>query len=454
MKVIVIGAGVVGYTIAEKLSSEGHDVVVVENNEIIIKDVKESLDVNVVEGNGSSPKVLREAGIEQADMVIAVTDSDEVNMIACLIASTQTKIPKKIARIRNPDYTAYQKLFEEGPLTLDFNINPARAAAERILKIIDVPGATDVIEFSHSDVKLVGIKLSGASAMLGKRLMNLKELHPDNRVLIASIYRGAETIVPDGGTVLKKDDTVFVVTIKSEIPRILKMFDKGERVGKKVMIIGGGYIGSYLAECLEQRNFMVKIVERDSARCTYLAESLKKTLVLHGDGTDQELLKEEGIEDIDTFIAVTNDEEDNILVSLLAKSMGASRVITLIDKPEYISLISSIGVDVVVSPRLASVNTILQFVRKGKVVSVTTLMEERMEAIETIAMETSGIVNKPIKKIKFPRGSIIGAIIRGEDAIIPDGDSIINPGDDVVIFSLKKAVPKVEKLLMVKLEFF
>lgn len=454
MKVIIVGAGVVGYTIAEKLSSENHEVVLIERDEARVKKVKESLDVKVIEGSGSSPRVLKEAGIEHADMLIAVTDSDETNMIACLVANMQTRVPKKIARIRNPDYTGYPGLLSEGDLSIDFNINPARAAAERILKIIDVPGAYDVIDFSKGVVKLIGIRLERESELVGKRLQDLKALHPDNKVLIASIYRGSETIVPDGRVELKEDDLVFVVTVPLGISRVLKLFGKGEGVGRKFMVVGGGYIGLYIARHLEERNFLVKIIERDEKRCSYLAEVLDRTLILHGDGTDQELLKEEGIEDIDTFIAVTNDEEDNILISLLAKSLGASRVITLIDKPEYISLVSTIGVDVVVSPRLASVSSILQFVRKGKVLSVTTLMEERMEAIETIAMDTSDMVNKPIKKIKFPKGAIIGAVIRDDTVIIPDGETVIHPGDDVVIFALRKVVPKVEKSLMVKPEFF
>lgn len=454
MKVIIIGAGVVGYTIAQRLASEGQDVVVIEKDGTKVKEINDTLDVKVIEGNGSSPKVLKEAGIEHADMVLAVTDSDEVNMIACLIAGLQTKIPKRIARIRNPDYTGYPELFREGSLAIDFTINPAVAAAERILKIIDIPGATDVVDFAKGLIKLVGIRLDKGSKPVGKRLKELNELHPDNKVLIASVYRGPETIVPDGGEVLREGDLVFVVTVSAGIASVLRFFGKGEEPGRKVMIVGGGGIGAYLAKKLEERNFIVKVIEKDAKRCSYLAEVLKKSLVLHGDGTDHELLKEEGIEDIDTFIAVTNDEEDNILISLLAKSMGVGRVITLIDKPEYVSLTSKIGVDVTVSPRLASVSSILQFVRRGKVISVTTLMGERMEAIETIAMETSDIVNKPLRDIKFPGGAIIGAVVRGGEAIIPNGDTVIHSGDDVIIFALRGSVPKVEKSLMVKLEYF
>ncbi len=454
MRVIVIGAGVVGYTIAERLASEGQDVVVIEKDEKRVKEIKEALDVKVIQGNGSSPRVLKEAGIDEADMVIAVTDSDEVNMIACLIANTQTRIPKKIIRVRNPDYTGYKELFLGGPLGIDFNINPALVAAERILKIIHVPGATDVVDFSEGAIKLVGIRLGKESEVIGKRLRDLKELHPHNRVLIASIYRGMETIIPDGSETLEEGDHLFIVTVPEEIPKVLQLFGKREPAGRRVMIVGGGYIGSYIAGNLEKEDFLVKVIEKDEERCNYLAQVLEKSLILHGDGTDQELLKEEGIGDVDTFVSVTNDEEDNILISLLAKNLGAKRVIALVDKPEYVSLVSTIGVDVVVSPRLASVGSILQFIRRGKILSVTTLVEERVEVIETVAMETSDIVGRPIKEIKFPEGAIIGAVCKGERAMIPDGETVIDPGDKVVIFALRKAIPRVEKALMVKLEFF
>ena len=451
MRVIVVGAGIVGHTIAKKLSSEGQDVVVIEKEEKRLNDLSETLDVKLVHGSGSSPKALLEAEIERSDMVIAVTDSDEVNMIACLIAGTQSKVPKKIARIRNPDYTHLTALLEEGNLNIDFTINPERVAAERILKILEVPGATDIVDFSNGLVKLIGLRLDEDCPLLGKKLNDLRQEH---KILLSGVYRGSRTIVPRGNIVLKAGDLVFVVTVPESINKVLNLFGKSEEAGRKVVIVGGGNIGMYLAQKLGEMNFQTKIVERNEQRCSFLAETLEKTLVLHGDGTDEELLREESIENVDTFIAVTSDEEDNILISLLAKNLGASRVISLINKPEYISLISSLGVDIVVSPRAASVSGILQFVRRGKVVSVTTLMEERMEALETIAMETSDIVNKPIKKIKFPEGAMIGAVVRGDEVIIPDGETIVKPDDKVIIFALHKSVAEVEKSLMVKLEYF
>jgi len=270
-----------------------------------------------------------------------------------------------------------------------------------------------------------------------------------------AIYRGSETIIPNGSTVLEEGDLVFTVTIPEGIPNLIKLFNRKEKSGSKVMMVGGGDIGFYLAQWLEKKGFSVKVIERNEARASFIAERLKKAIVIRGDGTNQNLMIEENVKDIDTFIAVTNDEEANILASLLAKRMGAERCIALIDKPEYLSMVSTIGIDVAVSPRLASVSGILQFVRRGKILAVTQLMEERVEAIETIAMETSDIVSRPLKELKFPHGALIGAVVKdGSDVIIPTGETLINPGDKVIIFTLPKVVPKIEKMLMVKPEYF
>lgn len=455
MHAIIIGGGVVGYTIAKKLSSEGQEVVLIEQDEKKVRDLQESLDVRIIHGSGSSPSVLTEAGIEKAEMVIAVTTSDEVNMVACLIAGTQSKVPKKIARIRNPEYINYTKIFEKEYLDLDLNIKPEKVAAERILKIIEVPGAIDVVDFAEGRFKLVGCRLTIDSPCIGKSPKDIDELRSEKNTVIVAVYRGSETIIPDGTTILKLDDIVFAMTIPDHAAKYIQIISgKGEKSGKKVMIVGGGEVGFYLAGELEKNNYKVKIIERNAKRCEFLAEHLDKSIVLQGDGTDQDLLLEENIKDVDTFVASTNDEEANILTSLLSKRLNNERCITLIDKPEYLSMVSTIGIDVVVSPRLSSVGGILQFVRKGKVLSVTTLMEERVEGIETVAMETSDIIGKPLSKIKFPKGIIVGAVVKDETAIIPCGETIINPGDKVVVFTTKNMVSKLEKILAVKPNFF
>ena len=455
MRVIIIGAGVVGYTIAKKFSSEGQDVVLIEQDKRRIKAVKETLDVRIIHGSGSSPQVLMEAGIEKADMVIAVTNSDEVNMIASLIAETQSRVPKKIARIRNPDYINYTRIFEKDYLDLDLNINPEKVAAERILKIIEVPGAVDVVDLADGRMKLVGCRLKADSRLVGKRTGEVRGLANGTQIIIVAIYRNTDTIIPTGDTILKAGDLVFSLTLAETASNIPKLFGDGQARTSSALIVGGGDIGFYLAEKLEDiKGYQVKIIERNEARCAFLAEKLDKTIVISGDGTDQELLKEENVAETDTFIAVTDDEEANILTSLLAKRLGTQRCISLIDKPEYLSMTATVGIDVAVSPRLASVSDILQFVRRGKILSVKTLMEERVEAIETIAMETSDIVGVPIKDANFPKGAIIATVIKDGEIIIPNGDTVINPGDKVVIFALMKTISKVEETLMVKPEFF
>lgn len=455
MNIIIVGAGVIGSTIAQKLSREGHDVVVIEKDEKKIRELEESLDARIIQGSGSSPHVLMNAGIEKTDMVIAVTNSDEVNMIACLIAGTQSRVPKKIARIRDRDYASYTRIFEQDYLDLDLNINPEKMAAKRILRIIQVPGAVDVIDFVEGKLKLVGCRLTSECPAVGKKAKKLKKVGQNGKLRIVAIYRGSETIIPKESTVLASGDLVFALTLTDDTKNLLKLL-KGtdEQTGKKVIVVGGGDVGYYLAERLEGEGYQVKIIENNEKRANFLAENLDKTIVIRGDGTDKNLLLEENVSETDTFIAVTDDEEANVLTSLLAKRLNAERCITLIDKEEYLSMVSTIGIDVAVSPRLESVSGILQFVRRGKIVSVTTLMEERVEALETVAMETSDIVGVPIKNIKFPQGAVIGAVVKGEEVMLADDDAVINPGDKVIIFALRETISKVEKSLMVKPEFF
>ena len=425
----------------------------IEQDAAKVKHAKESLDVRIIHGSGSSPQILIEAGIDRAEMVIAVTNSDEVNMVACLIADTQSRVPKKVARIRNPDYLNHTTIFDSKHLNLDLIINPEKVAAERILKIIEVPGALDVVDLLGGSLKLVGYRLKSSSHIVNKKIREFKGEYPET--VIVAIYRGSETIIPNGDTPLKADDMVFAITRADNTDSLVRLLGNGDKKSaSKFIIVGGGDIGYALAKPLEERGYNVKIIEKNEARAAFLAEDLDKTVVLSGDGTDRELLKEENIADTDTIVAVTNDEEANILTALLAKRLGVKRSIALVDKPEYLSMVSTIGIDVAVSPRLATVSDILQFVRKGKILSVKALMEERIEAIETLAMETSDIVDRALKDIKFPNGALVGAIVRDDELMMPTGDTVVRPKDRLVIFALRKAIHKIEKLLMVKPEFF
>lgn len=454
MQILIIGAGEVGYNIAKRLSSENKDVVVIDPNEARLKRVRENLDIQTVCGSGSSPKTLLDAGLKQTEMLIAVTDSDEVNMIACLIAGSQANIPVKVARVRNPEYAENTTILDKNHLDIHLAISPERETAKVILKVLDVPHATSVYDFLEGKVRLFSMKIESDCPLAGKSLKELHFLHPGEKVLIPAIFREGRIIIPGGEERILADDEVFAVTETGNVERVVGFFGyKAEKI-KRVMIAGGGRIGFYVAKYLEEQGVNVKIVERNEERCEEIAAELEKTVVLAGNVSDKELLAEENISDTDCFIAVTNDDEANILSSLLAKQMGARKVITVLNSPSYISLISKVGIDVPISPRTTTVSSILQYVRKGKVLSVTSIHEEDAEAIEVVALETSDIVNRPLKELKEPKGAIIGAIEREGRVIIPRGEDMVLPGDKVLIFTQRSSIPDVEKSLMVKMEFF
>ncbi|MBN2438638.1 MAG: Trk system potassium transporter TrkA [Deltaproteobacteria bacterium] len=455
MKVIIIGAGEVGYHIADSLSREGVDTVVIDRNEERLHEISEALDVQTVLGSGSSPEVLKKAGMAQAEMVIAVTDSDETNMIACLLASTQCQIPIRIARIRNVELNSGDcSLFGTDRLNIDLCINPEREAVNNVTDLLESPGAAEVFSFAGGRIRLLGFQIDPGAAVIGKRLSDLRAMEPDLKVLITAIVRGDKLTVPSGASIIEDGDYLFAVTDAAHVRELLRFFGKKTEPPRRVIIIGGGNTGLMLAEAIEERNIAVKIVEKKQGRCEILASLLQKAVVLHGDGTSQELLREENIEETDFFIAVTNDEEANILGALLAKQLGARKVISLINRIDYIPLVSRVGIDGVINPRHSAIRKILHYIRKGKVISVTPLRDEKAEAFEFIALETSEITNRPFKEIHFPRGTIVGAISRGEEIIIPDGNSVIRPGDHVIIFSPHSAIGEIEKLLTVKLEYF
>jgi len=457
MKIIIIGAGEVGYNLAKKLSKEGHDVVVVDHNPEKVREIHDSLDVGALLGKGSSPGVLKQAGMEEAELVIAVTDSDEINMVACLIAGTQSKIPKRIARIRNAEYTVETRIFDEEHLDIDLCINPEMETARTIVRLIENPGSADFAEFAEGRVELIGVKIDEDSYVTGKRLRELQEVRsrfPDLKVLIVAISRGDEIIIPRGDETIFVGDILYAVVDQHSVRSVLHYLRKEENPVRRVFIADGSAIGFEVARQLQDSGITVRMVEKETTKCQQMAERLDKVLILQGEATDQSLLREEGIEEADFFISVSDDEDANILASLLAKRLGARKTITLVRHLHYLSVLPTIGIDAVVSPRLSAIGRIMHYIRKGKVLSVATLREEDAEVIETVALETSDIVNRPIRSVKFPKGAIIGAIVRGGDVIIPGGNDVILPEDRVVIFALQSAIPKVEKKLMVKLEYF
>jgi trk system potassium uptake protein TrkA len=454
LSIIIVGAGEVGFHIASRLSRENRDVVLIEKDENVIRRIADSLDVQIVHGSGSSPSILRKAGIDRSEILIAVTDSDEVNIVACITAESQTHVPTKIARLRDTEYEKLYSMKGKDGLNIDFVINPEKETVSNILNILDVPEAIYVHDFAKGNVRLVGFRIGEKLPITNRKLANIMKDYPDKKFHIAAISRRASTIVPSGKDVILPGDHVFFVSQPKYMPMLLKMIDKEKLKTKRVVIFGGGNIGFYLARLLEKRGISTKIIEQSEDRCNFLSEYLDSTVILHGDVTDEEILKEGGVKDADTFIGVSDDDEANILVSLFAKRMGAQRVMAKLNNLSYLQLVSTLGIDVVISPRVSAVSSILRFVRKGKVLSVSEIGFEDAEAIEIIAMETSDLVNKPLKDIKFPSGSLVATVVRGEEIIIPSGNTVIHPGDRVILFSLRSSIPKLEKVLTVKLEYF
>ena len=452
MKIIIIGAGEVGFHIAQRLSEEGHDVVLIDKAPEMIKRINENIDVQALLGSGTSPQLLKASGLKEADMMVAATDSDEVNLISCLLAKNINPYILKVARIKNEEYIEEKELLGGDLLGIDHIINPQSAMVETIRRLMAIPGAVDVIDFVDGRVKLIGFTIAEDSPFVGRQLLSFEGLK--GKLLLGAIVRGDRVVIPRGRDIIQPNDLVYVVVRNNELNYVLELFNINEESLRKVIIVGAGQTGTALATALDESKINAKIIDKDSTRCARLAEKLKRVIVINGDGTDRDLLQEENIKDADFMVAITGDEESNVLISLLAKGLGAKRTITRISKLSYIPLVSAIGIATVVSPRLSAIRAILQYIRKGKIISVAPLKGEHAEAIEAEALETSDIVNVPLADVKFPQGAIIGAIVRGENIIIPRGDSIIQPKDHLIIFAVHKAIPKLEKLLTVKLEFF
>jgi trk system potassium uptake protein TrkA len=454
LKIIIVGAGEVGFHIASHLAQENKDVVVIDKDFAAIRRVSDNIDVQVVSGSGSSPVVLKEAGIKEAEILLAVTDSDETNLMACLAANLISPTTKKLCRIRHADYDEYHEVFRDQAPHIDTIINPEIEVVKTIERLIHVPGAVEVEEFADGRVNFVGIHLDKSARLNGVCLSDIYAKIGKQSPLIVAVVRDEELIIPRGNHVLRAGDLIYFISEQEKLMGFLSIFDKHVEPIDRVLIIGGGRIGFRLAFLLEKKSIYTKIIEKNPDRCAKLAEKLNKAIVLHGDGSDQDLLRAENIQDMGIVVTLTNDEETNIITSLLAKRMGVRRTITKISKFAYLPLMSMIGIELVVSPRLSAVNSILQHIRKGRVLSTKAIKGEQAEVMEAVALETSDIVGKPIKNISIPKGALVTSIIRNNTVIIPTGSSVIEPNDRIIIFAKKQAIPKIEKILAVKLEYF
>ena len=455
MSIIIIGAGEVGYNVARRLSRERENIVVIDKDEEKITRVSETLDVNAIQGSGSSMAVLRKAGIEKAEIVVAATNSDEVNMVSCLVAGVQAIVPIKIARIKDSEYASNIRILGEDRLDIDLVINTDQEMVASIIRILETPGALDVVDFANERIRMASVFVDEGDVIIGKKMEDIRTLYPDLRVIIAAIYRDNKLIMPTGKDEVMKGDLLFIIGEPATISTILAPLNcYHNSVLKRVMIFGGDNVGLSLAKILEKKGIHPKIIEPSEERCEFLASELDKTVVLKGDFTSHELLEEENISEMDAFVAVTSDEEKNILIALLAKRMGARRVVVAINRAAYLPLVYQIGVDVAISPSLIAVNKILQHIRRGKIANVATLLEEQAEVIEIEALETSELINKPLKDLRLPKGVLVGAIFRGEELLIPNGETIVLPGDKVALVVASAAMKQLEKMVTVKPEYW
>jgi len=444
MKVIILGAGEVGLNTGSRLSQEGHEVVLIDRSSERLQKVQDQLDVQTILGSGTSPSVLKEAGIQDAQLFLAATDSDEVNLLACLLAKKLNPRVTRVARVRNEELEVPDVLGKDH-MGIDFIINPGKAMVQNIINILEHPWAADITFMAGGSLKLVEVKVESDSPLTGKRLKEL--IQYKGRLLIGAILRGQKVLIPRGDDSIQEGDSIYFISHRHEDTILEWIRPKDPPHASHVIVVGAGEVGSSLIKELDKSRFQAKIIEKDKGKCHALAMNLNKVMVIEGDATDKELLLEEGVDKSDFIVTLTNDEENNILVALLAKALGAKKAIVRINRVSYMPLVSSIGIDIVVSSRLAAAKAILSFIRKGKVLSVTPLGSEDAEVIEAEALINSPIVYKALKDLKFPKDALVGAIVRKDEVIIPKGETQIMPNDKLVIFALESAVSKVEKLL-------
>ncbi|HEY6451049.1 MAG TPA: Trk system potassium transporter TrkA [Steroidobacteraceae bacterium] len=437
MKILILGGGQVGRTAAYHLSREpANEVTVVDTNEDVLRDLQDRLDVRAVHGNGAFPNVLESAGIADTDILVALTNSDEINIVACEIAHVLYRTPTKIARIRSPEYTARAQLFAEGALAVDVWISPEQLVTEYIARLLSYPGALQVVDFADGRVQLVGVRARPDGLLVGRELRTLREHLPDTEARVAAIYRNDRLVPAAGDTVIEEGDEIFFVAASDDLRRVMAELRRSEDPVRRLVIAGGGNIGLRLARTLEKSN-QVKLIERDPRRARRISEILENTIVLNGDAADEELLVEENIDSADVFAALTNSEEANVLSAMLAKRLGARRVMALINRPSYGELMENHSIDIVISPQTITIGTLLAHVRRGDVVRVHSLRRGAAEAIEAVVHGTQGrsnVIGRQLQQIALPQGASIVAIVRGDAVIMAHHDTMIETEDHVIIF--------------------
>lgn len=457
MKIMILGAGQVGSTVAENLVSEANDITVVDSDGDKLRQLQDRLDLRTLVGNAAHPSTLEQAGIADTDMLLAVTQSDEVNLVACKLAATLYNTPTRIARIRATDYLERPEVFSTDNFCVDFSICPEQTLTEYITKLIEFPEALQVLEFSGGKASLVAVRAFEGGPLVGNPLKFLRTHMPQVEARVAAIFRKDGPIIPEGSTVVQEGDEIFFIAATESIRTVLSEMRRMDKPAKRVMIVGGGNIGLRLAKALERR-YQIKLIEYNKKSCEKLASVLSNTLVLHGDGTDENLLHQEHVHEVDVFCALTNDDENNIMASLLAKQGGARKVIALINRSAYVELVQGGKIDIALSPAQVTIGSLLAYVRKGDVAVVHSLRRGAAEALELVAhgdRQSSRVVGRRIDEIDLPKGATIGAIVRGEQVIMGHHDTVIEAEDHVIVFVInKQMVKKVEKLFQVSIGFF
>ncbi|SEA18363.1 Trk system potassium transporter TrkA [Microbulbifer marinus] len=461
MKIVILGAGQVGGSLAEALASERNDIVLIDSDEKTLRELGDRIDIGIVVGHAAHPDSLLDAGIEDADILVAVTNNDETNMAACQIAHSLFRVPTKIARVRAASYLQYPQLFDPQAIPIDVLISPEQLVSEYIARLMEHPGALQVLDFADGRVQLVAVRAVQGGPLVGHQLRYLREHMPKVDTRVAAIYRRNSPIIPQGDTVIEAGDEVFFIAARADIRAVMSELRRLEHGYKRVVIAGGGNIGLRLAHKLENR-YAVKIIEQSHERCVFLSEELSHSIILHGSASDQDLLLEENIEDTDVFLALTNDDEANIMSSLLAKRLGARKVMTLINNRAYVDLVQGGEIDIAISPQQNTIGSLLTHVRRGDMVNVHSLRRGAAEAIEVIAhgdSRTSRVVGRKIEDIDLPEGAAIGAIVRetdgGSEVLIAHDDVVVKTDDHVIVFLVdRRQTRHVEQLFQVGFSFF
>lgn len=457
MRVIVGGAGRVGVGIARRLSREDNEVTVVDQSKRLIRTVAERLDVRGIVGNVAYPETLEEAGAREADMIIAVTYSDEVNMVSCQIAHSLFNVPTKIARVRAQGYLdpKYSDLFSSNHMPIDVIISPEREVSESIMQRMSTPGAFETKSFVDGRVWAVGVKLGEDCPIINTPLRQVAELFPDLKITIVAIRRDEKMWRAHADDQLQPGDQIYFISDRHDVTRALEIMGEAARQARRVIIVGGGNIGFFVAKGLEKLGSMkIRLVERDQKRAEFVAEELERTIVLQGDGLDRSILREAGVADAETVVAVTDNDQVNILTSVVAKREGARRSMALINDQDYGPVSEAVGIDRFIDPRATTISTILQHIRRGRIKGVYSLSDGAAELVDAVALETSPLVNKPLREAPLPEGVMIGAVYRDGEVHMPTGDTVVNAGDRIVLMTMRENVKDVEQMFRVSIEYF